>query len=465
MISIFLTAATLTIQSISQNPTTRTVAVDYTVSGEPVVVTLDAVTTNGAPMAATDLLNVAGDANRLVGVGTHRALWQPPAEAGFGPFDARAVQVSLKAWATNAPPDYMVIDLELPDRVRYYASTNAIPGGIGDIRYKTDFLVMRRIPAAGVVWRMGSTTAVRPGNWSTGNYRAEEHTHYVKLFEDYYLAVYPTTFRQFYWLNNKANGSNAFASWGGDWDWPMGRMQYVVLRSWFHNDANCPYLKGLSDKYADDTYHKFWPRDGHEIDAANTPKCTCKGGGTYTPTLRKARDRYGVMFDLPTDAQWEFACRAGGNGESLYNGHELGPTNQLDENLDEIAWYVFNSTNAEYGCCLPHPVGLKKPNAYGLYDMIGNISEYCLDIYVEAPNDADVHEDPNGKVPAMNIPNSCVIRGSTFDGAGVFSRSPARQQIPITYQDNNVFSGDKKTGTAYSNSNGFRLWAPCHAVK
>ena len=464
MISILLAAATLTINSVSQHPTTRTVAVDYTVAGEPAVVTLDAVTTNGAPMAATDLLNVAGDANRLVGVGTHRALWQPPAEAGFGPFDANAVQVSLKAWATNAPPDYMVIDLELPDRVRYYTSTNAIPGGIGDIRYKTDFLVMRRIPAAGVVWRMGSTTDVTPGQGANPQYRNQEHTHYVKLTEDYYLAVYPTTYRQYYWMNNKTNGANAFETWKGDWDWPMGHLQYVVLRNWFHN-SDCDYLKGLNDPVLDDAAHKSWPRDGREIDAANTPYCTCynKTGGKYTPILRKARDRYGIEFDLPTDAQWEFACRAE-TGKSIYSGRDLS-RNDYDAGVAELAWYRYNSTNETYGCCLPHPVGLKKPNGYGLYDMYGNICEFCVDIYQDAPNTDTVVVDPIGKPAEANVRGrNCVIRGGSFDAYAKNCRSAMRLAFSCQAADNNAYSAETSAPAA-KQSNGFRLWAPCHAVK
>ena len=126
MIGILLAAATIAVNSVSQNPVTRTVSVNYTVSGESAVVTLDAVTTNGTAMAAADLFNVAGDANRLVGVGSHTLLWQPPVAAGFGPFAANAVEISLQAWATNAPPDYMVIDLELPDRVRYVGTETDI---------------------------------------------------------------------------------------------------------------------------------------------------------------------------------------------------------------------------------------------------------------------------------------------------------------------------------------------------
>ncbi len=121
----------------------------------------------------------------------------------------------------------------------------------------------------------------------------------------------------------------------------------------------------------------------------------------------------GRYYRLPTEAEWEYACRAG--SQSAYSFGD-----DVDE-LDEYAWYFDNSED-KY-----HKVGLKKPNAWGLHDMHGNVAEWTLDQYV--PN---FYEQFAGKVtlnpwivPTKLWPMS--VRGGSWDDDPEALRSAARR--------------------------------------
>ena len=101
----------------------------------------------------------------------------------------------------------------------------------------------------------------------------------------------------------------------------------------------------------------------------------------------------GLSLSLPSEAQWEYACRAGTQGARYL------------EDLDAIAWYLKNSRGQT------HPVGERAPNAWGLYDMLGNVWEWCEDAYDPEFYAKSPRDDPLA-LPDASTPR--VIRGGSW---------------------------------------------------
>jgi formylglycine-generating enzyme required for sulfatase activity len=137
--------------------------------------------------------------------------------------------------------------------------------------------------------------------------------------------------------------------------------------------------------------------------------------------IRKLNQLTGERFRLPTEAEWEYAARGGKKGKGyIYSG---------SNNLDEVAWYDGNST---------HVVASKSPNELGIYDMSGNVWEWCNDLYADDFYSISTFYNPYGAHDGSDY----VLRGGCWGGSASI--------CSVTYRNYYV-----STGTG--NIIGFRL--------
>ena len=126
---------------------------------------------------------------------------------------------------------------------------------------------------------------------------------------------------------------------------------------------------------------------------------------------------------LPTEAEWEFAARGGTQSKGWkYSG---------SDNIDEVAWYVENSKNKV------HPVGTKKRNELGIFDMTGNVVEWCADKYDGNYYKVSPEKNPQGS----HIGSDRVLRGGSYSGdtddcriAKRFSRKPGTSLLRFGFR-------------------------------
>jgi formylglycine-generating enzyme required for sulfatase activity len=135
---------------------------------------------------------------------------------------------------------------------------------------------------------------------------------------------------------------------------------------------------------------------------------------------KKLSTKSGMNVQLPTEAQWEYACRAGSKGKYCF-----GDDGKL---LGEYAWYKDNSDEKT------HPVAQKKPNAWGLYEMNGNVWEWCNDWFDDKYYTLSPKTDPTG--PASGTVR--VLRGGRWNVAPQFCGSAYRNSAPSEIRSNNL---------------------------
>jgi formylglycine-generating enzyme required for sulfatase activity len=261
--------------------------------------------------------------------------WIPDGAVTLEPSKGCQIHTAKGGWLAF-PALYAVVDLSGgPDAESYPVRYSLNGPNLSSDKCRTTELWLRKIPAGTFIMGSPEDEVGRSTN---------ETQHQVVLTQDYYIGIFECTQRQW----NLVMGSNPSSQ--------IGDCRPV-------ENVSCNMIRGSSD-----TAGAGWPAYGHAVDA--------------TSFMGKLQAKTGLTFDLPTNAQWEYACRAG-TTTALNSGKNLISTSS-DANMDEVGRYKSNQADGKGGYTSYHTkVGSYLPNAWGLYDMHGNVWEFCLDWYSE----------------------------------------------------------------------------------
>ena len=270
-------------------------------------------------------------------------------------------------------------------------------GVTNDAAYKTTHLVMRRIPAGSFTYGTPTDCALYVAS--------DTPAMTVTISKPYYMAVFETTSSQYcHILDPDTNNVSMYPS---SYKYYLSSTKANAIRG--NSNGSSPY---------------DWPT----------------GRSVWSSSIvGKLRTRTGVNFDLPTEAQWEKAARAGSSG-IYYDSNSNTPDTTR---LSKLAWYYNNSKNGGDSRSAQQ-VGQKKPNAYGLYDILGNVAEQVLDWQESGyvPNPAT---DPEGPTSGT----ARVIKGFNYESYA-------------SEHDANVHLGNRQGGGPTSGNSrwGYRLCCP-----
>ena len=290
----------------------------------------------------------------------------------------------------------MVFDLAATSsqRVSYYPGEAFLPGGLlTNPDYRTTRLVMRKIPANGAVFTMGSVA-------EAGRDSSLETFHSARLGNDYYMGVFEVTQTQ--WMSVMGSNPSKFTLQGSMR--PVECVSYQMARTAVGSEA----------------YTNMVP--------------AAPVSGSFMDELRVLSGNT-IDFDLPSEAEWEYACRAG-NGEGYWgNGDAIGANSVPGRNLSNVE----NSSIKMNGEAPPNDTETISPanataiagsygkNGFGLFDMHGNVQEWCIDMYKVDITALD-------GAPVLNAAQSdgsrrYIMRGGHWSDPYYHNRSASRRSV------------------------------------
>ena len=397
------------VQARQRYPWNGLVDIDYTITDD-----------NGAMLDADDNLEVLlvnhdvepAVTNRAITFlqaplpmteGSHRITWDANADGITSRIDKAEFVMRIRHYGEA----YMVIDVSGGSSTDCYPVVflNGAPANrFADPEYKSNKIVLRRIHPGS--YMAGSPSSPAEANRTAAN----EKQHRVAISQPFYIGIYQITQKQY---ENVMGTDKNNSEHTGPYR-PVEKVAYDTIRGGNWPTTTAPGAGTFMDKLI--------------------KKCKAKGsGGDYTETVDG--------FDLPTEFQWEYACRAGTTGAFNTTNEYANTTAGQNEVLTMLGRYSLNKTDAHGNPDAHTDVGSYLPNQWGLYDMHGNVFEWCRDWFVDDPTSLNPKQyvDPKG----ADSGSRRVIRG----GSWVFSVELSRS----------AYRGNDAASAANSNL-GFRLF-------
>ena len=379
-------------------PFERKVIINYTVSdlSETEYINFYYTTDNGeSSYNLRDNGILTGDVGPISANGNYRVVWTPDTETMASVKGKMKIGVDVFEPDPPGPSNYMIVDLSGGASASSYpvTYTDDIPeGGWNVDEYKTSKMVFRLISPG--TFSMGSPVG------EVGRQSNKEQQHEVTLTKSFYIGVFEVTQEQY--KNLTGNYSPSYSS-----------------------GNKVPACSVSFDSLRGSNEGAKWP---------------ASAGVDSTSILGKLREKTSDLhFDLPTEAQWEYACRAN-TTTALNSGKNLIYEDDEDPNMNEVGRY---DCSPVYGIAT---VGSYIPNSWGLYDMHGNAGEWCLDWWDDNNYESTAQTDPKGptepKINPMYGGYDRMYRSGAYNQFAGNCRSASRNHNP--------------TAMNYP-SNGFRL--------
>ena len=338
-------------------------------------------------------------ATNTVKAGKHTMVWD--AKADMGLFASKNFQIKIYAGKTLAP--YVVVDLSSgPDGDHFPIRYSLTGPDISDDTCRTTELWLRLIPPGTFMMGSPADELGRSDN---------EDLHKVTITEPFYIGVFEVTHEQWYRVMGAYSSYGQY--YGNTWScYPVTHKSWTDLRGSAYDD------------YSHYTHH-------HVLgECYFLPTSPIVDNGKFFGKLREKTVEEG--FDLPSEAQWEYACRLGGSS-SLNIGRDLTGVGGCN-NLNLAGRYYVNGSRGSSNWGADNhstaKVGSYQANAYGVYDMHGNVSEICRDAWQDHIGTMpEIDPCYGGIITDRGVSDWCgVVRGGNWQSYANGCRSASREK-------------------------------------